>query len=289
MLKNIPKILWAAVAALSLVLAGVLGTSPANSLSISANFYRDVDNCNSGTLVLQGIPGSTEVDAVINWTKDSFGTSDEYLGSGGTADSWRHFYNPGDDYKYFPEGEFTMRVLVFYPETSDPILDEQVPVAACGVSIPDSDGDGVTDEKDNCPNTPAGTTVDANGCPVVEPTPNPTVSVTPTGTPTVEPTVVPTPTVTPTQPAPQPQAVKGLKVKVKKAKVKATWKSATATKWQCKTKVVKGKAKAKPKKRTVTSAQCTFKVKVKTKKAKVKISVREIGGPYKTKTVKLSA
>ncbi|MEZ6330528.1 MAG: thrombospondin type 3 repeat-containing protein [Candidatus Saccharimonadales bacterium] len=170
----------------------------------------------------------------------------------------------------------------------DPILDEQVPVAACGVSIPDSDGDGVTDEKDNCPNTPAGTTVDANGCPVVEPTPNPTVSVTPTGTPTVEPTVVPTPTVTPTQPAPQPQAVKGLKVKVKKAKVKATWKSATATKWQCKTKVVKG-TKVKPKKRTVTSAQCTFKVKVKTKKAKVKISVREIGGPYKTKTVKLSA
>lgn len=29
----------------------------------------------------------------------------------------------------------------------------------------DSDGDGVLDSQDNCPNTPAGTTVDANGCP----------------------------------------------------------------------------------------------------------------------------
>lgn len=30
----------------------------------------------------------------------------------------------------------------------------------------DSDGDGVPDSRDHCPNTPAGTAVDANGCPV---------------------------------------------------------------------------------------------------------------------------
>jgi OOP family OmpA-OmpF porin len=30
----------------------------------------------------------------------------------------------------------------------------------------DSDGDGVTDDKDRCPNTPAGTRVDADGCPL---------------------------------------------------------------------------------------------------------------------------
>jgi OOP family OmpA-OmpF porin len=30
----------------------------------------------------------------------------------------------------------------------------------------DSDGDGVTDDKDRCPNTPAGAIVDANGCPL---------------------------------------------------------------------------------------------------------------------------
>ncbi|MDD5509254.1 MAG: hypothetical protein PHI12_00325 [Dehalococcoidales bacterium] len=32
--------------------------------------------------------------------------------------------------------------------------------------IPDSDSDGVTDDKDQCPGTPAGTSVDASGCPV---------------------------------------------------------------------------------------------------------------------------
>lgn len=31
---------------------------------------------------------------------------------------------------------------------------------------PDSDGDGVTDDLDRCPNTPAGTPVDSNGCPL---------------------------------------------------------------------------------------------------------------------------
>jgi OOP family OmpA-OmpF porin len=31
-------------------------------------------------------------------------------------------------------------------------------------AIPDSDGDGVTDDKDKCPNTPKGRKVDANGC-----------------------------------------------------------------------------------------------------------------------------
>jgi hypothetical protein len=30
----------------------------------------------------------------------------------------------------------------------------------------DSDGDGVPDDRDRCPNTPAGTQVDSNGCPI---------------------------------------------------------------------------------------------------------------------------
>src|SRR5262249_54417201 len=37
----------------------------------------------------------------------------------------------------------------------------------------DSDGDGVTDDKDRCPNTPAGTEVDATGCPKPPPPPPP--------------------------------------------------------------------------------------------------------------------
>lgn len=35
----------------------------------------------------------------------------------------------------------------------------------------DSDGDGVIDDNDNCPNTPAGAQVDSNGCPIVVITP----------------------------------------------------------------------------------------------------------------------
>lgn len=35
----------------------------------------------------------------------------------------------------------------------------------CG-GVVDSDGDGVTDDKDKCPGTPAGVKVDANGCPL---------------------------------------------------------------------------------------------------------------------------
>lgn len=34
--------------------------------------------------------------------------------------------------------------------------------------IEDSDGDGVPDDRDRCPNTPAGTRVDSSGCPIVE-------------------------------------------------------------------------------------------------------------------------
>ena len=45
-------------------------------------------------------------------------------------------------------------------------------VDANGCPIPvDSDSDGVVDNNDQCPNTPANTEVDANGCPVVDPGP----------------------------------------------------------------------------------------------------------------------
>ena len=43
---------------------------------------------------------------------------------------------------------------------------------------PDSDGDGIPDDEDSCPNTPQGTEVDESGCPT------PTTPVTPTTTPT---------------------------------------------------------------------------------------------------------
>lgn len=47
---------------------------------------------------------------------------------------------------------------------------EPVEVIA-SVTPPDSDGDGVTDDLDQCPDTPAGAAVDASGCPLPPPAP----------------------------------------------------------------------------------------------------------------------
>ena len=41
---------------------------------------------------------------------------------------------------------------------------ENVDANGCSDSQKDSDNDGITDDKDNCPNTPTGENVDANGC-----------------------------------------------------------------------------------------------------------------------------
>jgi len=41
---------------------------------------------------------------------------------------------------------------------------EEAPVSAPAATVRDSDGDGVIDENDNCWNTPAGVTVESNGC-----------------------------------------------------------------------------------------------------------------------------
>lgn len=50
-----------------------------------------------------------------------------------------------------------------------------VPAGTCNVPVPpkDSDNDGVVDTDDKCADTPAGTKVDATGCPVKEDTPTP--------------------------------------------------------------------------------------------------------------------
>jgi OOP family OmpA-OmpF porin len=51
------------------------------------------------------------------------------------------------------------------PEEIASVEEPQEPTAV--VVMRDSDGDGVPDEDDRCPNTPAGVRVDAFGCPVV--------------------------------------------------------------------------------------------------------------------------
>jgi OmpA-OmpF porin, OOP family len=76
--------------------------------------------------------------------------------------------------KAFYEGVASVGLLiplgnapVAAPPAAEPAATEVVPVAPT-----DSDGDGVTDDLDQCPDTPAGTPVDEKGCPIqAAPTP----------------------------------------------------------------------------------------------------------------------
>src|SRR5690606_36449432 len=70
---------------------------------------------------------------------------------------------------------FTNPVATLYDELKDPSLRNEVEALKQRVSTlegtvdqlsKDSDGDGVSDKFDKCPNTPAGTPVDGSGCPI---------------------------------------------------------------------------------------------------------------------------
>ncbi len=47
-----------------------------------------------------------------------------------------------------------------------PVVQEEVKVVEVATGLKDSDGDGVVDDKDQCPDTAAGERVDGNGCPL---------------------------------------------------------------------------------------------------------------------------
>lgn len=75
---------------------------------------------------------------------------------------------------------FSNPVATMYDELRDPSLRNEVEALKQRVSTlegtvdqlsKDSDGDGVSDKFDKCPNTPAGTPVDGSGCPIKFPEP----------------------------------------------------------------------------------------------------------------------
>jgi len=82
-----------------------------------------------------------------------------------------------------------------YDELKDPTLRQEVEALKGRVTNvenavndlkKDSDGDGVADQFDKCPNTPAGTVVDGSGCPIKFPAPDTTAkaaAVVPVATP----------------------------------------------------------------------------------------------------------
>ncbi|SDD39355.1 OmpA family protein [Pedobacter soli] len=79
-----------------------------------------------------------------------------------------------------PSLEWTNPLATMYDELKDPTLRQEVEalknrVSAVEKSVEDlkkdSDGDGVADQFDKCPGTPAGTAVDGSGCPLPKPAP----------------------------------------------------------------------------------------------------------------------
>jgi len=79
-----------------------------------------------------------------------------------------------------PNIEWVNPVAMMYDELYDAALRAEVEALKARVATvetavndlkKDSDGDGVSDQFDKCPNTPAGTVVDGSGCPLVIPPP----------------------------------------------------------------------------------------------------------------------
>ncbi len=110
---------------------------------------------------------------------------------GDNFDGYKRGYPTKDKYSYGWGGlEFTLGssskpnldwvnpIAVMYDELKDPTLRQEVEALKGRVSSvetavsdlkKDSDGDGVSDQFDKCPNTPAGTVVDGAGCAIVFP------------------------------------------------------------------------------------------------------------------------
>jgi OOP family OmpA-OmpF porin len=74
-----------------------------------------------------------------------------------------------------PNLDWVNPVAMMYDELNDPTLRQEVQALKGRVTNveksvddlkKDSDGDGVSDQFDKCPNTPAGTVVDGSGCPL---------------------------------------------------------------------------------------------------------------------------
>jgi len=76
--------------------------------------------------------------------------------------------NNGNELKNAFEGVF-LGVGWTFPARKEQVAAAPPPPVAKAVAAPpaDSDGDGVPDSADRCPNTPRGTKVDAQGCPIV--------------------------------------------------------------------------------------------------------------------------
>lgn len=74
----------------------------------------------------------------------------------------------GDQIKNFYDTVFSVGLVYPIGKSSKVPPAEEAPVEVVA-PVADSDGDGVNDDADQCPNTPAGTQVDEKGCPLPQP------------------------------------------------------------------------------------------------------------------------
>ncbi|MDB5089546.1 MAG: flagellar motor protein MotB [Mucilaginibacter sp.] len=106
-----------------------------------------------------------------------------------TFDHYAYTY-AGLEYTFGPKSkpnlEWVNPVAMMYDELYDAALRQEVEALKGRVTNvetavndlkKDSDGDGVSDQFDKCPNTPAGSIVDGSGCPIVFPKPDTTAKV----------------------------------------------------------------------------------------------------------------
>ncbi|MDB5016538.1 MAG: oprF 6, partial [Mucilaginibacter sp.] len=98
------------------------------------------------------------------------------------AESKYSYGYAGLEYTFGPKSkkslEWVNPIAIMYDELYDAALRQEVEALKGRVTNvenavsdlkKDSDGDGVSDQFDKCPNTPAGTVVDGSGCPIVMP------------------------------------------------------------------------------------------------------------------------
>lgn len=104
--------------------------------------------------------GGTSIRAEVRYRIDAHGREQAGVGDG--------------ERKAFYEGVAGLGVVIplgVAPPAAEPAPVEEAPAEVVPVEVGDADNDGVPDDRDQCPETPAGASVDENGCPPAEPAP----------------------------------------------------------------------------------------------------------------------
>ncbi len=157
----------------------VVGGDTVNT-SVEGDYVITYTVSDSGTQ-LNGATGATKSTTVTRtvrvvpqcWTT----ATSAHVAAGRAATSGGYVCQTVGGGDQLPQYTYTCEYVINYGGDTTYSITETTPgvynkVESCDTTTPppvDTDGDGVIDSMDDCPNTPAGTTVDANGCEVTTP------------------------------------------------------------------------------------------------------------------------